>query len=367
MSERLGPVWRPAPQGPQVIDIPSAGREECGATNMECQFYATGIPDELRALARWVRFDLERAATSKLRKIPRIPYTMREASNRNPAHWRPFEVAVADARRRGQCIGFVFDRTLPYVFVDLDDALGARRVLRAGAARVVDTLCTYTETSVSGDGLHVICRGALPERIQIAPDLKPIEIYPLRGPRFCVFTGDLLPVEGNLEPEIPDRTTELAALFPALPPRKSEARNGATDGPRGELSHDEIASIIAWGTPFWTDGRRHHMALYLSGYLAKKGVPRDQAVAIIAACAAGDSDPGAKVRACHDTYDDHEAGADVGGWHWLRNTCNLTDADLAPLDTILATFWHRRHPRLVVGGRLRVDRPRLRVREVAHA
>lgn len=327
------------------------------------RFNVNGIADELQALPRWVRFDLERTTRGKLRKTPYIPHTRFEASNRNPAHWCPFDVAVGDAVARGQYVGFVFDRSLPYVFIDKDDALGAHGVLRASAARIVDMLHGRTERSAGGAGVHIVVRGTLPERFKIAPDLKPIEIYPRRGPRFCVFTGDLLPVEGNLESAIPDRAAELAALFPALPPR---AITGTVEGYNrtdGALSDAEIAGIVAWATPFWTDGRRHHLALYLTGELCRQGVSRTQAVAIIEQCSAQDSDPGGKVSACHNTYDDAEAGADISGWYGLKDACGLTGDELAPLTALLDSFWQRTRPRM-----LRVRRaPKLLVRGAAHA
>jgi hypothetical protein len=73
----------------------------------------------------------------------------------------------------------------------------------------------------------------------------------------------------------------------------------------------------------------------------KEGVSREQAVEIIEACADSDSDPGAKLVACHDTYDDLEAGGDVSGWRGLQDVCGLTEAQLAPVRRTLDAFWKR--------------------------
>jgi hypothetical protein len=327
-------------------------------TTTRFRFNVDGIADELKALLRWVRFDLEQTARGKLRKTPKIPGTDWNASPQNKKHCRPFEVAVADALARDQYVGFLFDRDLPYVFIDKDHALGGNGVMSPGAARVVDTIRGLTERSAGGTGLHIVCRGALPELIEIAPDLKPIEVYPRRGPRFCVFTGDLLPVEGNLEREIPDRAAELAALFPARQSRSTTGTTNGVDGLRGELTDDEADAIVQWAEPFWTDGRRHHMGLYLSGELARQRVSREQAAAIIERCAADDSDPGAKITACHDTFDSLGAGEDISGWHGLKDVCGLSDEDLAPLSAILDGFWRRHQPRLIrVVPRVRGWRP----------
>jgi hypothetical protein len=317
------------------------------ATATPRRFNVDGIADELKALSRWVRFNLEQTARGKLKKTPYIPGTTCEASNRNPSHWRSFETAVADALARDQYIGFAFDRSLPYVFVDKDNSLTTNGVMQSGAARVVDALRAPTERSAGGTGIHIVCGGSLPQHIEIASDLKPIEVYPLRGPRFCVFTGDLLPVEGNLGGGIPDRSEALAALFPARPTRTTTDGIGTNDGSCGELTDDECETIVQWAEPFWTDGRRHHMALHLSGYLGKQRVAREQAVTLIEHCAADDSDPGAKITACHDTFDSLGAGEDISGWHGLKDVCGLSDEDLAPLSAILDGFWQRHQPRLI--------------------
>jgi hypothetical protein len=81
------------------------------------------------------------------------------------------------------------------------------------------------------------------------------------------------------------------------------------------------------------------MALHLSGYLAKQGVPRDQTLGIIERLAIGDEDPGSRVQAAHDSYDALEAGEEVSGYYGLRDVCGHTDVDLAPLEVVMREFW----------------------------
>jgi hypothetical protein len=110
------------------------------------------------------------------------------------------------------------------------------------------------------------------------------------------------------------------------------------------------------------------MALHLSGYLGKQGVPREQAEGIIERCAADDSDPGGKITACHDTYDALEAGDVVSGWHGLRDACGLDVAEIDPLATILDGLWNRQRPQATITlGTLRTRSSRLRVREATRA
>jgi hypothetical protein len=332
------------------------------------RYRVDGIPAELRALPRWVVFQITHDSKGKTKKLPLIPgvrplpgaRTMAESDD--PATWRPFDMALADAEARGLNLAFVFGRELPYFFLDADDVVAGDGTIRPDVALIRDQLDTYTEWSASGSGLHIIGRGAFPERStnrDVPAGCKPLERYPLNGPRFCIFTGNTLPGLGTIE----ERGDALAALFPA----KERQANGSTDsagyrGPAGNLTDEEAAGMIAWAGPYWTDGRRHHMALYLSGELGRQGVSREQAASIIERCAENDSDPGAKLTACHDTYDVLEAGETVSGWHGLRDVCGLSEDDLAPLSTILEEFWHRNN----AGNPPRTDE-RDRAREAASA
>jgi hypothetical protein len=312
------------------------------------RYRVESIPAELRALDRWVTFQIVRDVGGKTKKLPLIPGTTGRTLARadDPKTWRPFALALRDAEVRGFHLAFVFGPETPYFFIDADDVLRADGSLCPDARLVRDTLDTYTEWSQSGRGLHIIGKGTFPERsapFPASPGSKVIERYPLRGARFCVFTGDVIPGFETIE----ERGAELAALFP---PRATAHANGNTHGagyggPGDALTPTEADAIVAWDAPLRADGCRHHLSLYLSGYLGKQGVPRAQAIEITEQCSADDSDPGAKVAACHDTYDALEAGEVVSGWRGLQDVCGLSDEDLRSLAAILDGYWTRCHPR----------------------
>lgn len=304
------------------------------------------IPAEFRAARRWVVFALVPNPGKKDRKIPLIAGTTgleQKARSDDPRTWRDFETALRDTTVRGTYLGFAFNRDFDHIFLDLDDVRDASGVIIPEAGKLVSALDTYTERSLSGAGLHIIGRGSLPERFT-APQMPAgsrLESYPARGARFCLLTGDVLSGRDAVQ----DCGEAIAALFP---PRTMHT-NGSTEsagyrGASGTLTDDEMVAIVKWADGHWADGRRHHMALHLSGYLGKQGVPREQAVEIIEACADSDSDPGAKVAACHDTYDDLETGADVSGWRGLVDVCGLTDEQLVPVRRTLDAFWKRNQP-----------------------
>ena len=83
------------------------------------------IPAELRALPRWVVFQIIQLANGKTKKFPLIAGKpgRHPAKSNDPRTWRSFEVALADAEARGLYLGFAFDRDLAYFFLDADEVL----------------------------------------------------------------------------------------------------------------------------------------------------------------------------------------------------------------------------------------------------
>src|SRR5215210_444614 len=127
------------------------------------------IPAELRAAVRWVVFALvpNTNPAKKDRKIPLIAGTTglkHKARSDDPRTWRSFEAALRDTAVRGTFLGFAFDRDFDHIFLDCDDVRDESGALIPEAQRVVSTLDTYTERSISGTGVHIIGRGSLPEQ-----------------------------------------------------------------------------------------------------------------------------------------------------------------------------------------------------------
>ena len=87
---------------------------------------------------------------------------------------------------------------------------------------------------------------------------------------------------------------------------------------RTSLPSELAIEIIEAVQPHWTDGQKHHMALALSGMLAKAGIPEEQTLAIIEQLSAGDNKPIDRVRCVQDTYKRLQSGIDVQGFMSLR-------------------------------------------------
>jgi len=146
------------------------------------------IPDSLTERDQWVVWREEKRDDDTT-KVPYQPGGS-HASSTDPSTWSTFD-QVQDAYASGDFdgIGFVFDEEGPFVGVDLDGCVDGAD-LTGGAWNVVKQLDSYTEGSPSGTGLHIICRGFLPDlgnRSSDVSGLKEFETYD-QG-RYFTFTG----------------------------------------------------------------------------------------------------------------------------------------------------------------------------------
>jgi len=115
------------------------------------------IPSELKALKRWVSVDIEPNPNpeGKPIKVPYVSLNGRKASTTAPDTWHTFEDALSDVTTgKRDHIGFVLSPEDPYVFVDLDDLTDPDQ------QKVYERFNTYSQRSVSGKGIHLICRGS---------------------------------------------------------------------------------------------------------------------------------------------------------------------------------------------------------------
>jgi len=155
---------------------------------------------DLRALRNWVVFaQVPQPDGSKPRKVPFDPGTNTVARVNDPRTWRSHAEACADAERTGRHPGIALTPAMGLTLIDIDDQ---------SDHRLIAALASYTERSVSGNGLHVLCRGRPPENFVAPPG---VEIYPRTGNRFVLLTGDIIDGRTTIE----DRTELLAKLFPA--------------------------------------------------------------------------------------------------------------------------------------------------------
>jgi primase-polymerase (primpol)-like protein len=171
------------------------------------------IPKELRELDRWVCWRWEKrlkkdGSPDDPAKMPINPITGGRAMSNNPATWVTYQDAV-DAAQKGRVkdidvcgIGFMFNGD-GIIGVDIDHCRNPETgQLTDQAKDIIATLDSYTEYSQSGNGIHVICSGKLPEGGRRKDDL---EMYSTG--RYFIVTGYTL---DDAHMSIEERTNELA-------------------------------------------------------------------------------------------------------------------------------------------------------------
>lgn len=150
------------------------------------------IPEELKILPQWVNFILTEkpGKPGKLNKQPINPRTGEFARSNDPGTWASFDEALANLPNAAG-LGFMFAADHAYFGVDLDGCEDAISAWKSGDANnivgeFVESLASYAEYSVSGKGIHIICRGVLPDGGRRRGD---VEMY--GDGRFFAMTGNI--------------------------------------------------------------------------------------------------------------------------------------------------------------------------------
>lgn len=117
----------------------------------------------MRDLRQWLCWRSEER-DGKSTKIPYSPRTGQRASSTSPETWTSYEEAVKAAKEHGYGgIGFVFTPDDDLCGVDLDNCLDPETgEIEDWAQEIIEELDSYTETSPSGTGVHILVRGELP-------------------------------------------------------------------------------------------------------------------------------------------------------------------------------------------------------------
>lgn len=132
------------------------------------------IPQELKGLTQWVCWQGEA-------KIPKNPANGQNAKSNDKRTWGTFAQAVKACETFGfDGLGFMF--APPYFGIDLDHCIDKVDFVD----EFVETLQSYTEISKSGNGIHIICKGKLPEGSRRKGG---VEMY--SGGRYFICTGNL--------------------------------------------------------------------------------------------------------------------------------------------------------------------------------
>lgn len=161
------------------------------------------IPQELKQLRQWVCW-------AGADKIPRNPHNGKNAKSNDSSTWGSFEEACGACEEYSfDGIGFMFANG--YFGVDLDHCTDNIDF----CDEFVETLQSYAEYSKSGDGIHIICRGTLPDG---ARRNGRVEMY--SSGRYFICTGN---VYNPKYAEVVDCTESIKVLHSKYMPSKSPA------------------------------------------------------------------------------------------------------------------------------------------------
>ena len=155
------------------------------------------IPEELRQLNQWVCWQgiPDPTRLGKIKKVPINAKTGGNAQSNNPDTWTDYETAVkASSKYSG--IGLMFANG--YFGIDIDGVEQEIKAYKAGdndniVAEFIYSLESYAEYSQSGKGIHIICRGTLPDGGRRRGN---VEMY--QEGRFFIMTGNVAAEYGDI-------------------------------------------------------------------------------------------------------------------------------------------------------------------------
>lgn len=174
------------------------------------------IPQEMKQTRRWVCYKVE-TRDGKQTKVPYNAINGDYAKSSDSSTWTIFRVAITGCVKFGfDGIGFMLgeDKTtgVRYFGIDLDnheDENGNKPMTKDDffdfSSEFINSLNSYTEYSHSGEGIHIICKGTLPEGARRKNGVC-VEMYD-KG-RFFTMTGNVI-----LNEPVNERTEEAKVLW----------------------------------------------------------------------------------------------------------------------------------------------------------
>ena len=160
-------------------------------------------------------------------KPPINAYTLKNGSSDNPEHLATFDEAVAQIGKTAYIHSKTYTGSTQVVGVgialsgtgvagiDLDNVVDKdRRVMTREANEIMKLIDSYTEISPSGDGLHILFFGELPQNVKKIAKPKP-DIFKTQKAEYQLFDSGYMTVSGDAigEYQIADRTEQVAEAY----------------------------------------------------------------------------------------------------------------------------------------------------------
>lgn len=159
------------------------------------------IPQELKDNNCWCCYRLIDG-----KKIPINAHNGKNAMSNNESTWSSFEAAVTGVDVHN-CTGIGYFFKPPYFGVDIDNVRDEIEGFKQGKDNIISefigNLGSYSELSQSGNGIHIICKGDLPEGARRKGN---VEMY--QNGRYFIMTGNSISKNNKIE----ERTDEIRYL-----------------------------------------------------------------------------------------------------------------------------------------------------------
>ena len=152
-------------------------------------FHSKNIPNELKIFPQWVCYRTTKLE-SKTAKYMISPVTGKFAKSNDPHTWTDYNTAFHYMIAK-RLEGLAFVLTEGIVFVDIDHVTDENGTMSLFAQKILEELPkTYAERSVSGNGIHIFCKGRLPKNALKRNDKLGLEMYDTK--RFVCITGAII-------------------------------------------------------------------------------------------------------------------------------------------------------------------------------
>lgn len=135
-------------------------------------------------LNQWVASDGE--------GVPYIPFKGGNASSSDPRTWVKFPEAKKYCLGNPPFLPAIALQDSGLCIFDLDNVIDDSGAIEPWAQEIVDQTNSYTETSRSGRGIHIVCRGKKPGRRCRSSNKDKFEIYDGGHSKFITLTGNVL-------------------------------------------------------------------------------------------------------------------------------------------------------------------------------
>jgi len=146
------------------------------------------IPNEMKSERRWVLWRRE-TRDGEPTKTPICAMSGKYAKSNDLSTWTSYKMA-ANSRVKHDGLGYVLGDG--WVGVDMDGHIDDKCEFSPLALKVINVLKSYTELSPSGRGIHILCRGKLPDKGPYYRKNSKLGLEMYDWHRFFTVTGNVL-------------------------------------------------------------------------------------------------------------------------------------------------------------------------------